>query len=151
MTQPTGDEDEAGASGYVRLVLHVMSRNNVSSRELERRTALSRHRLRAMFKSGNMTVHEQEVVFEHLAIDPHCAFLAVYRFNDPEAYYSPIVSMAASLADHLARELNDEASARIGDFEPIRKSLLNGLAKDVATRVMAHQERSREHKEKFLG
>lgn len=151
MAQKICDPRGPDCPGYVDLVRSVMKRNGVSSRELQRRTALSRHRLRAIVGSGDMTETEQEIMFAKLEIEPHCAFLAIKRLRDPEAYFSAVISTTADFSEYLAHELTAEAAARLGDFEPIRRSLLDPLVKDVATRVMAHQDRTREHRDKFLG
>ena len=137
--------------GYIDLVQSVMTREKVSMRELHRRTRLSRHRLRAIFDSGDMTVTEQDLVFSQLGIDAHHAFLAIKQYHDVDAYYDPIVCTTASFSEHLARKLRVEQAARSGDFEPLRQSLLDPLAHDIATRVMAHQDRCQANRDKFYG
>ena len=149
----TGVEEavQGNTPGYIDLVQSVMKREKVSMRELQRRTRLSRHRLRAIFDSGDMTETEQDLVFCHLGIDAHYAFLAVKQYRDIDAYYDSIVSTTASFSEHLARKLRVEQAARSGDFEPLRQSLLDPLANDFASRVMAHQDRCQANRDKFYG
>ena len=139
------------ALGSVALIVNEADRRGLSKRELERRSGIDRRRLGKILSTGDITLRERERLFDVLDVSRVRAFIAVDTFERPELYGSAMVSALAHLTLTLAQDLDIQIASTTGVFTPLKNSLLEPLARELAGKVMEIHCRKEEAYRAFVG
>jgi transcriptional regulator with XRE-family HTH domain len=138
-------------SAYGKLIAIAMKQTQTSQRQLEKSSGVSRQRIAAIIRNGDVTPKEQDSIFTALSIDSLQAHIAVVQLRDPSAYFGAIAETIANFTHQLTTQLGKECEARQREFVSIRRNLLVGLVNDVTDRVIKHQDLSTNTRSQFLG
>lgn len=140
-------EPDRAKQDYAGLVRAVMDKRGVSVRRLHELGIIRKCTARAFderLSSGDISNGEFEALFEHLQIDPLRATLALSCLDDPEAYFDPTCRTVAELARYTVETLHEQVASCEGDFEPVRRSLCQSLAKRMSGMIVEHHNRIEE-------
>jgi transcriptional regulator with XRE-family HTH domain len=127
-------------AAYLTLMVSIWQQRGVSFREMERITGITRKRLAAIHHGAPTTTPEAEALFDALEINRLQAFLAADQFGDPEEYFTPVAQIVAMFGGEFAFALREAVAESGIELELVGKSLLASLARNVADRILRHQE-----------
>lgn len=138
---------------YAALIKAQMEKQGVSVRQLveERKIKASqRNRFYERVAEGSLPCKELNKVLARLDIDQIRAALTVRCFADPDAYEDPCCETTAYVAEAFAAYLPEEMAACEGEFDGLRKSLCEGLAKRAISAIARNHARVEAQREAII-
>lgn len=126
---------------YAALIREQMKLRNTSLRKLVDEGVIKKSTRVGFFgkiETGSVTIDEFQRVLVHLEIEPIRAGLVLLCYNSASSYEDPCCETTALVAVALAARLPSELAACDGQFETIRQSLCETIAKKTSTAIAKH-------------
>ena len=126
---------------YAALIKEQMRLQNTSLRKLTDEGVIKESRRKKFFdkvEDGNLTIDEFQRVLLHLKIDPIRAGLVLLCYESASSYEDPCCETTALVAVALAARLPSELAACEGQFETIRQSLCDTIARKTSSAIAKH-------------
>lgn len=126
---------------YAALIREQMRLQNTSLRKLTDEGVIKESRRKRFFEKvedGNLTIDEFQRVLLRLKIDPIRAGLVLLCYKSASSYEDPCCETTALVAVALAARLPGELAACEGQFETIRQSLCDTIARKTSSAIARH-------------
>lgn len=126
---------------YAALIREQMRLQNTSLRKLTDEGVIKESRRKKFFEKvedGNLTIDEFQRVLLRLKIDPIRAGLVLLCYESASSYEDPCCETTALVAVALAARLPSELATCEGQFETIRQSLCDTIARKTSSAIAKH-------------
>ncbi|WP_103727284.1 hypothetical protein [Novosphingobium sp. HII-3] len=131
--------------GYVAIIRRQIAENNIRLRELQRLGIITERTRRSFderLSGGRISIGELWRIYNHLKIDMIRAMVAVMILRKPMAYFEPFCETLAAYTEELSIAMHEQISATAGDFQPIRRNLVQAHTSKLTRQVFEHQQRT---------
>ncbi len=126
---------------YAAMIRSQMRKRGASVRTLAQEGVIKNHRRAGFFEKiegGNLPLDEFQRILIRLEVDPVRAGIVLLCQQNASFYEDPCCETTALLARSLAVHLPSELADCEGEFEPIRESLGDSIAKRNASAIANH-------------